>query len=160
MKFLKIFKNIFTDKTQGDCFCILFELFLVDLLTFLVHFCKEIFSFPQKQPSFPWKLRDIHRKTPVLESLFNKVTGLQCNFIKMRPQQRCFPVDIAKFFRAPILWMATYVFNLLSHYYYLFFWQYIFSKYKFRRKTSFSFSSVFFVFNVSLLPDLNPGNRA
>ena len=64
---------------------------------------RDIFSFPQKQPSFPWKLRDIHRKTPVLESLFNKVTGLQCNFIKMRPQQRCFPVDIAKFFRAPIL---------------------------------------------------------
>ena len=36
-------------------------------------------------------------KKPVLESLFNKVTGPKtCNFIKKRLQHRCFPVNIAK----------------------------------------------------------------
>ena len=39
--------------------------------------------------------------TPLLESLFNKVTGLQaCNFIKRRLQHKCFHVKFAKFFRA------------------------------------------------------------
>ena len=34
----------------------------------------------------------------MLESLFKKVAGLKaCNFIKKRPQHRCFPVNIAKF---------------------------------------------------------------
>ena len=40
----------------------------------------------------------------MLESLFNKVAGLQCcNFIKKRLQHRCFPVNIAKFLRTAIL---------------------------------------------------------
>ena len=40
----------------------------------------------------------------MLESLSNKDAGLQaCNFIKKRLQQRCFPVNIAKFLRTPIL---------------------------------------------------------
>ena len=43
------------------------------------------------------KFRNIHRKTPVLESLFNKETP--CNFIKKRLQQRSFPLNIAEFFR-------------------------------------------------------------
>ena len=44
------------------------------------------------------------RKTPVLESLLNKVARLQaCNFIKNRLQSRCFYVNIAKFLRTPIL---------------------------------------------------------
>ena len=43
---------------------------------------------------------NIHRKTFVLESLFNKVTGLMaCNLIKKRLQHRCFSVSIAKFLR-------------------------------------------------------------
>ena len=34
----------------------------------------------------------------MLESLFKNVTGLKaCNFIKKRTQDRCFPVNIAKF---------------------------------------------------------------
>ena len=46
------------------------------------------------------KWRNIRRKTPALESLFNKVPVLQaCNFIKMKLQQRCFPANIAKFLR-------------------------------------------------------------
>ena len=43
-------------------------------------------------------------KKPILESLFNKVAGLQaCIFIKKRLQHRCFPVNIAKSLRGPIL---------------------------------------------------------
>ena len=43
---------------------------------------------------------NIHRKTPVLDSLFNKVAGLQIsNFIKKWLQHRCFPVNVANFLR-------------------------------------------------------------
>ena len=39
-------------------------------------------------------------KMPVLESLFYKFVGLfACNFIKKRLQQRCFSVNIGKFFK-------------------------------------------------------------
>ena len=49
------------------------------------------------------KFRKIHRKTPVLVSLFNKVAGLQtCDFIKKRLRHWCFSVKIA-FFRTPFL---------------------------------------------------------
>ena len=45
----------------------------------------------------------MHRKTPVLESLFNKIEGLQIyNFIKKRFQNKCFPENIAKLLRIPI----------------------------------------------------------
>ena len=47
---------------------------------------------------------NIHSKTSVLDSLFYKFAGLQaCNFIKKRFQRRCFPVNIAKFFRTIFL---------------------------------------------------------
>ena len=50
------------------------------------------------------KYRKFHRKTPMLESLLNKVSGLQiCSFIKKRLQGRCFPVKFANFLRTPIL---------------------------------------------------------
>ena len=50
------------------------------------------------------KLRNIHKNIPVLESLFNEVSGLEtCNFIKIRLQERCFPVSFAKFLRTSIL---------------------------------------------------------
>ena len=45
---------------------------------------------------------NMHRKTPVLESLFNKVVGLKtsnCNFTKKRLQNSCFPVKTEKFLR-------------------------------------------------------------
>ena len=43
-------------------------------------------------------------KTPVLESLFNKVAGLQgCSFIKKRLQQRCFTVNISNFLGTAVL---------------------------------------------------------
>ena len=47
------------------------------------------------------KIRNIHRKAPVLESLFYKVGGYQA-FIKKRLQHWCFPVNFAKFFKTPI----------------------------------------------------------
>ena len=38
-----------------------------------------------------------HEEKLVLESLFNKASGLKdCNLIKKRVQQSCFPVNIAK----------------------------------------------------------------
>ena len=50
------------------------------------------------------KYRKFNRKTPVLESLFNNVEGLQaCNFIKKIFQHWCFPMKFAKFLRTPIL---------------------------------------------------------
>ena len=43
----------------------------------------------------------MHRKTPVLESFSNKVSGLKSgSLIKKRLQHRCFPVKNAKFLRA------------------------------------------------------------
>ena len=49
------------------------------------------------------RIRIIHRKTP--ESLFNRVAGqMASNFIKRDSKQdKCFPVNIAKFLRTPIL---------------------------------------------------------
>ena len=50
------------------------------------------------------ELRQSHRKTPVLESFFNKATDLRaCSFIKKRLQHGCFPVKFAKFLRTSIL---------------------------------------------------------
>ena len=45
------------------------------------------------------KFRNIQRETPVLESLFDKVTGLAFKFIKKRLQDGCFPVNIEKSLR-------------------------------------------------------------
>ena len=50
------------------------------------------------------------RKTPVLESLFNKIAGLEaCNFIKKILQHRCFPVKLAKFLRTPFFYRTPQV---------------------------------------------------
>ena len=51
-------------------------------------------------------------KTPVLESLFNTVAGLEaCDFIKKIFQHRCFPVNNAKLLRTPeeLLQTAAFV---------------------------------------------------
>ena len=49
------------------------------------------------------KFRKLYRKIPVLESLFNKVPGLQpASFLK-RDSNMCFPVKFAKVLRTPIL---------------------------------------------------------
>ena len=50
------------------------------------------------------EFRKIHRKTPVPESLFNKVAGLRpATLLKKRLWHRCFPVNFAKFLRTPFL---------------------------------------------------------
>ena len=59
---------------------------------------------------------------PVLESLFDKVAGLQtCNVIKKRLQHMCFPVNIAKLLKTAIsmktcewlfLWISESLFNV------------------------------------------------
>ena len=51
-----------------------------------------------------YKFPEIHKKISVLESLFNKATGLMAfNFIKKEaPSQvhhRCFPVNVTKYLR-------------------------------------------------------------
>ena len=44
------------------------------------------------------KIRNIHSKTHVLESLFNNIPALKVsNFITKRLQHGCFPVNIVKF---------------------------------------------------------------
>ena len=84
----------------------------------------------------------------MLESLFDKVTGLQaCIFTKKRLQHRFFPVNIAKFFRTPTL---KYICEQLL----LYFWNPNYKKYNLRtsRKLHFqllsfsNFSSTEFVF--------------
>ena len=55
-----------------------------------------------------------HWKAPVLESVFNKVTGLRaCNFIKKTLCQRCFPVDFAKNFKDTFFYRSSPVGLLL-----------------------------------------------
>ena len=67
------------------------------------------------------KFHKIHWKTPVLESLFNKVAGLKAyNLIKKRLRHRCFPVNIAKLLRTAFfieqLWwlLLDFLQNLLK----------------------------------------------
>ena len=50
-----------------------FKNFFMQTAGCLEVFCKKRYSY---------KFHKIHRKTPVLESLFNKVAGLASNFIK------------------------------------------------------------------------------
>ena len=54
------------------------------------------------------KFGKIHRKTPVLESLFNKVAEV-CNFLKKRLKRRCFTVTIAKVLRTTFFSRASLV---------------------------------------------------
>ena len=55
------------------------------------------------QIKFSWKFCNIHLKTPVLESLFNKIAGLKvCNLIIKRLQDSYLPENIAKSLRTAI----------------------------------------------------------
>ena len=49
------------------------------------------------------KVSQVLQKTPVLESVFNKVASLQGYSIKRRIQHRRFPENNVEFFRTPIL---------------------------------------------------------
>ena len=57
-----------------------------------------------------YKFRKIHRKTPVLEFLCNKVAGLEpltLFILKNKLQHKCLPLNFGKFIRSP-----TFVENL------------------------------------------------
>ena len=49
------------------------------------------------------KFLNTHRKTPVLESLFNKVADLKARNLIKRDFNTCFPVNIEKFLRIVFL---------------------------------------------------------
>ena len=56
------------------------------------------------------EFHNIHRKTPMLESLFNNVADLKaCGFIKKRLQHRCFLVNIPRFLRTAFFYRARLV---------------------------------------------------
>ena len=58
----------------------------------------------------PEKFRKFYRKTPALESVFNKVPDLRtCNFLKKRLQHRFFPVNFAKHLWKKYLWTSASV---------------------------------------------------
>ena len=66
-----------------------------------------------------WKFRNVHRKAPVLESLFNKHAGLKtCNFFKKRLKHvfSCKICDIFKntFFTEHIWWQLLEISHELS----------------------------------------------
>ena len=55
-------------------------------------------SAPEKKLFVVVKISQYSQETPVMKSLLNKVLGQKASkYIKMRPQPRCFPVNIAKF---------------------------------------------------------------
>ena len=50
-----------------------------------------------------YKFRKIHKKLPVSDPHFNKVTGAAFNWWKKRLQNNCFPVSFTKFLRKSFL---------------------------------------------------------
>ena len=103
--------NYFIRSTTFCVSLVIFFKFSLDLLLSVppqtaaeIYFLMNQVFDAQKQPpeafckkGCSWKFDKFHRKTPVLESLFDKVAGL--NFIKKRLQRRCFPVKFAKIFQ-------------------------------------------------------------
>ena len=89
-------EHLFPGPPLGGCFCTFKNLYISIAKTRSSHrrcSLKKMFQ----------KFRKLHRKTPVLESLFNKVAGLKtCNLIKKRFQRRCFLLKFLKFFRTPL----------------------------------------------------------
>ena len=91
-------------KKSLDCVCAILSYKFLKL--YMYHTLKKLSQF-QKQPpevfyrkKCPSKFLNIHRKTPVQGSAFNRVIAFKtCNFIKKRLQHRCFPANIAKNFR-------------------------------------------------------------
>ena len=79
-------------------------------------------SFIKKQPP-EWfckkgvlkKSHKIHLKAPVLESLFNRVSGSRlATLLKGRLQHRCFLVNFVKFLRTPFLQNTSVIYLTVS----------------------------------------------
>ena len=61
------------------------------------------------------KFHKIHLKTLVLESLFNRVSGLwPATLLKKRLQHKCFQVNFVKFWRTPFLQNTSVIFLTVS----------------------------------------------
>ena len=112
----KFWRTPFLDaniRETGSAF--LFKLFWMDILMLFWRVPDlaqgQAFLFAQKQSldvfyekRYSQFFFKNHRKTSVLQFLYDKVAGLKtCIFIKKTLQQKCFPVNIAKFLKAPIL---------------------------------------------------------
>ena len=84
--------------------------FFAKKISFISYFLKKK-RYVQKQPPevfckgrFSWKFRKIHKKTHFQSLVLNKVSGLRsATLLKKRLWHRCFPVNFAKFLRAPFL---------------------------------------------------------
>ena len=78
-------------------------------LKVLNYFFKQLYHWQKQPPELFCKKRyskifcKLHRKRPVLQSLFNKVAGLKAFLIKNRLQHMCFLWNFAKVLRTPIL---------------------------------------------------------
>ena len=105
-EFGEIFKNIFLQNTSGGCLFLVFVEIPRETST-----ASSQMLVSQKQPPEVFcnnrcsqKYRKIYRKTPVPESLLNKVAGLTpATLLKKRLWHMCFPANFAKFLRTPVL---------------------------------------------------------
>ena len=106
--FLKYFMQIAL-VPNAVIYILTLSVFHMSKINLSLPFTTQLLNLQKQPPGMFCKKRcsskfcNIHRKTPVLESLFNKVEGQACNFIEKRLQHRCFPVNIAKFLKTPIL---------------------------------------------------------
>ena len=94
-------------KKSLDYVCVILS---SQILKLYVSQTKKLSQFQKQPPDALYRkicsseFRNIHRKTPVLESSFIRLAGFKTrNFLKKRLQHRCFPVDIGKFLRTLIL---------------------------------------------------------
>ena len=79
-------------------------------------------SFIKKQPPVGFskkgvlkKFQTIRLETPVLESYFNRVSGLRAvTLLKKRLQHRCFQANFMKFLRTPFLQNTSVIFFTVS----------------------------------------------
>ena len=76
------------------------------MVSFCTHWKHVSLGLEQKQPPEVFyikrcfeKFRNVFRKTPVQESLYNKVAGRPATLLKKRSLHDCFPVNFAKFLR-------------------------------------------------------------
>ena len=104
----RIFFFSFSWILLNGSFCFAFEKMpssLLYLACYVIYSCRKTFKQPLKdvlQNRCSQKFCNIHRKTPVLESPFNKFAGLKaCIFSKKEALTQVFPVNIAKFLRTP-----------------------------------------------------------
>ena len=94
-------------KVKGNVRFEFFKRNFIFCLDILHSFSQQLNGQKQPQEVFcvkgcSYKFHKIHRKTPVPEPLFNKVTGLRpATLLKKRLRRRCFPVNFVKFIKIP-----------------------------------------------------------